>query len=89
MKLDRDTVLSPAPAFGERIRELRAAKSLTQRELAEAVALRTIGYGRGFSFTYLSKIENRLRRPSKVAIYQLAKVLGADVDELLGLAGRA
>jgi len=61
---------------------------LTQRELAEAVALRTLGYGRGFSATYLSKIENRLGRPSALVIAQLAHVLGVEADELLALAGR-
>lgn len=82
--------MKSAPTFGERVRELRAAKNLTQRELAEAVAARLLqsDEGRGFDFTYLSKIENDRMLPSAVAINQLAQVLGADVDELLALAGR-
>jgi transcriptional regulator with XRE-family HTH domain len=36
----------------------------------------------------LSKIENDRMRPSAAAITQLAQVLGANLDELLSLAGR-
>lgn len=77
--------------FGQRIRELRKAKNLTQRELAERVASRLKeGDGRGFDVTYLSKIENdKLSPPSTMAIMQLAKELDADSDELLALAGKA
>ena len=77
--------------FGQRIRELRKAKDLTQRELAERVASRLKEADRrGFDVTYLSKIENdRLPPPSTVAIMQLAKELDADSDELLALAGKA
>lgn len=75
--------------LGQRIRELRGIKNMTQRELAEAVARRLRNEdGRGFDFTYLSKIENDRMRPSSVAIAQLAEVLGADLDELMALAGR-
>jgi|SRR5215813_7286350 len=77
--------------FGQRIRELRKAKGLTQRELAERVAAGLKEEDRrGFDFTYLSKIENdRLPPPSTAAILQLAKELEADSDELLALAGKA
>ena len=67
--------------FGERIRELRKARNLTQRELAEKV---------GINFTYLSKIENSKipqgQFPREVKIRQLAAALDADTDELLLLA---
>lgn len=67
--------------FGQRIRELRQAKQLTLRELAEKV---------GVGFTYLSKIENhKLEKghaPSEKLIYKLAVELDADEDELLLLA---
>jgi transcriptional regulator with XRE-family HTH domain len=77
-------------AFGQRLRELRKARNLTQRELAERVATRLKEEDRrGFDFTYLSKIENdRMPPPSKAAILQLAIELEADSDELLYLAGR-
>lgn len=76
--------------FGERLRELRLAKHLSQRDLAEKVAARLRDEDRrGFDFTYLSKIENnRLPPPSTAAILQLAAELEADSDELLALAGK-
>lgn len=67
--------------FGERIRDLRKAKNLSQRGLADKV---------GVSFTYISKIENEKLDfgdyPSEDLIRKLAKSLGADADELLLLA---
>jgi HTH-type transcriptional regulator, competence development regulator len=67
--------------FSERIRELRKAKNLSLRALAEAV---------GVSFTYISKIENEKLDfgdyPSEDLIQKLAAALGADEDELLLLA---
>ena len=83
--------MGKAQTFGQRVRELRLTKNLTQRELAERVAARLKEEDRrGFDFTYLSKIENdRLPPPSVPAILQLAAVLGADSDELLALAGKA
>jgi transcriptional regulator with XRE-family HTH domain len=76
--------------FGQRIRRLRKANNLTQRELAERVAAGLHQEGRGFDVTYLSKIENdRLPPPSTAAILCLADVLDADSDELLALAGKA
>ena len=67
--------------FGDRIRELRKAKALGQRALAEKV---------GVSFTYVSKIENEKLDfgdyPSEELIGKLAKALDADKDELLLLA---
>lgn len=77
--------------LGARVRELRLAKQLSQRELAEKVAARLRDEDRrGFDFTYLSKIENdRLPHPpSAAAIMQLAAELEADSDELLSLAGK-
>lgn len=67
--------------FGNRIRELRQAKSLTLRDVAKRVKV---------TFTYLSKIENQKLSfgefPSDDLILRLARVLGADPDELLLLA---
>jgi transcriptional regulator with XRE-family HTH domain len=67
--------------FGEKIRELRLAKALGQRALAERV---------GTSFTYISKIENEKLDfgdyPSEAMIHKLAEALDADEDELLVLA---
>jgi len=67
--------------FGERVRELRRAKSLSQRALGERV---------GVSFTYVSKIENErldfAAYPSEALIRKLSKALKADEDELMLLA---
>jgi transcriptional regulator with XRE-family HTH domain len=67
--------------FGERVRDLRKAKDLSQRELAEII---------GVNFTYLSKIENGkldfASFPSEDTIRKLAKALDADEDELLLMA---
>jgi len=67
--------------FGQRIKELRKAKGLGQRAVAAQV---------GINFTYLSKIENDkvdfAAFPSEETIRKLAKVLEADVDELLLMA---
>jgi transcriptional regulator with XRE-family HTH domain len=69
--------------FGKRILELRTAKNLTQREVADKI---------GINFTYLSKIENdKLQQdtfPGEDTIKKLAEALGANEDELLLLAQR-
>jgi transcriptional regulator with XRE-family HTH domain len=77
-------------SFGSRVKELRKAKNLSQRELADRVAARLKAEdGKGFDFTYLSKIENdRTDPPSTAVILQLAAELEADTDELLALANK-
>lgn len=68
---------------GQRIRELRKSRNLTQRELADRV---------GINFTYLSRVENdRLdddQTPREETLQRIAKALDADPDELLLLARR-
>lgn len=64
--------------FGQRLRELRNHKSLTQRELADKI---------GISITYLSKLETgALPPPREKTILALADILDADQAELFGLA---
>ena len=64
--------------FGQRLRELRKSKGITQRALADKV---------GISFTYLSKIENGAMQPPRgKTITDLANALDTDADELFGLA---
>lgn len=64
--------------LGQRIRNLRMQRSLTQRALADQI---------GINFTYLSKIENdKLQQdqsPKEETINKLAESLGADRDELM------
>lgn len=66
--------------FGERVRELRKERGLSQRELAAQS---------GIDFTYLSKIENaRMEPPSEKVILNMAEALDTDPDELTLLAGK-
>jgi PAS domain S-box-containing protein len=69
--------------FGKRIRELRQAKGLTQRDLAKKA---------GISYAYVSKLETGSMSPPRHKVIQsLAKILGAterETDELFGLAGK-
>lgn len=66
-------------SFGQRIKELRRARGLSQRALAAQA---------GLDFTYLSKIENdRLEHtPSIRMIQDLARALEVDELELMDLA---
>ncbi len=64
--------------FGDRLRELRIAAHLSQRELARRVEI---------DYTYLSKIENgRVGPPSEAVLnklaYALADALGHDATDL-------
>lgn len=67
--------------FGQRLRELRKERDLSQKKLAELVEI---------NFTYLSKIENErldfAQFPSEELICKLASALKCDEDELLILA---
>lgn len=66
--------------FGQRLRELRRKKNLSQRDVAAKVDI---------DFTYLSKIEvGSIAPPSEGVIKRLAQVLGADEDALINLAGK-
>jgi tetratricopeptide (TPR) repeat protein len=59
--------------IGRRLRRLRLARGLTQRELAAPK----------YTHAYVSTIEAGRRRPSRNAVEHLAEKLGVDVDELL------
>lgn len=69
--------------FGNRVRDLREARKLTQKELAERL---------GVSVSYISKVENEKLHfgdfPSEKFIHKLATELEADEDELLLLSDR-
>jgi HTH-type transcriptional regulator, competence development regulator len=69
------------PTFGERIRNLRKARGLTQREFAEQLRI---------DFTYVSKIENGRNDipPSEQLITRMAVLFGVEANELLALAGQ-
>ncbi len=69
--------------FGQRVRELRQSRGLTQRELAGKA---------GISYAYVSKLETgSLPPPRHRVIVSLARTLGAteaEADELFGMAGK-
>ena len=69
--------------FGERVRELRVQRGLTQQAVAEQVQV---------SVSYISKVENGKLHfgdyPSEKFIHKLASELDADEDELLLLADK-
>lgn len=70
----------PSETFGRRIQRLRRELRLTQRQVANEL---------GLDFTYLSKLENdRGEPPGEETVRRLARVLGADEEELLALAGK-
>jgi len=60
--------------FGEKVRELRTKKGLSQEELAELSGLHR---------TYISSLELSKRNVSLVNIHALAKALGISPDKLL------
>jgi transcriptional regulator with XRE-family HTH domain len=62
------------PSVGDRIREIREIKKLTQDQLAEKAAM-----SKGF----LSEIENGKRNVSSEYLLRIANSLGASVDYLL------
>ena len=72
--------------FGQTIRQLRRARRLTQRDLAE----RLQALGLKADFTYISKIENdRLEvLPSEALIRGFAQILETDAEAFLELAGK-
>lgn len=74
------TMMSMNQSFGQALRDLRRAKGVTQRGLAEKV---------GVDFSYISKIENdRLRPPAADTIVKICEALEAQPDALLALTGK-
>lgn len=59
--------------FGERLRDLRRAKDLSQEALSKKA---------GFDRTYVGKIERGEKSPSLHTIRELAKALDVNISEL-------
>ena len=62
------------PSVGDRIREIREAKRLTQDKVAEVT---------GISKGFISDVENNKRNVSSEYLLRIANALGASVDYLL------
>lgn len=60
--------------FGQKVRELRIKKEISQEELAELSGLHR---------TYISSLELGKRNVSLINIFALAKALGVTPDKLL------
>ncbi len=65
--------ISPQKAFGNRIRELRQAKGMTQEDLADRC---------GLFRTYMSRIETGKANPTLTMIHALADSIGVPVQAL-------
>ena len=63
--------------FGDRVRELRKARQLSQEELAHRA---------GVHRTYLGSIERGERNPSLKNMTAIAEALGVSLSELFSLA---
>jgi HTH-type transcriptional regulator, competence development regulator len=69
-----------ATTFGGRLRQKRLEKKITLRKFADMI---------GVSSTYLSQVEQgRYDPPTADRVTQIAKILGEDADEWIGLADR-
>jgi transcriptional regulator with XRE-family HTH domain len=60
--------------FGQKVRELRTKKGISQEELAELAGLHR---------TYISSLELGKRNVSLINVFALAKALGVTPDKLL------
>ncbi|MDZ7290665.1 MAG: helix-turn-helix domain-containing protein [candidate division KSB1 bacterium] len=66
--------------FGQALRDIRRAKNLSQRELAQKT---------GVDFSYISKIENdRLPPPAADTIVKICEILDVPPEQLLALTGK-
>lgn len=61
------------PVFGNRIRELRKARGLSQEEL---------GHRANLDYRYVGGVERGERNPSLISITRLANALGVPLSEL-------
>jgi transcriptional regulator with XRE-family HTH domain len=61
--------------FGERLREVRLKRNVTQQSLAESA---------GMSLTYISNMEHGLKVPSLTTIIRIAVALDCKVMDLVG-----
>jgi transcriptional regulator with XRE-family HTH domain len=73
-------MVSRKEKFGAFIRREREAKEIGLREMAKKI---------GVSPTYLSKVErDEFSPPTEDRVKAIAKIIGQDADDLLGMAGR-
>ncbi|WP_394217566.1 helix-turn-helix domain-containing protein [Halobacillus trueperi] len=71
--MDRKREAEVKQIFGQRLKEIRLDKELSQEELA---------FRSDFDRTYISAIERGLKNPSLITIERLAEALDVDTDSL-------
>lgn len=64
------------PSFGEKLRNLRLSRDLSQGDLAKCI---------GKSISMIGLYENSSRMPSYETLIRIAKVFGVTTDYLLGV----
>lgn len=62
---------------GDKVRQLRIAKGMTQKELSERLELEAVYVCRGS----VSRLEDCQRTVTDFELYSLAKILGVSVEE--------
>lgn len=62
--------------IGERIREIRKSRGLTQKELGERL---------GLSYQSIAQWENNLRKPKSETILKIATALGVRYEDIVGI----
>lgn len=62
-------------SIGERMKEIRIEKGLTQRQIADSI---------GVTYQHISQYERGLRTPKMNTIRKIAEALGVDVWEIIG-----
>lgn len=77
-KLSVEEVL-PMVDLGEKLKELRIEKKLTQRQAAKQI---------GVTASVISAYENGIRQPSYEVLIKLSLLYNASCDYLLGVSGR-
>jgi transcriptional regulator with XRE-family HTH domain len=77
----RENDLAVDFSFGQKLKELRISKKLTQEDLAKALNLK---YGTNFNKGMISKWENDKEEPRISSVRYLAHFFNVSLDELLG-----
>ena len=71
---DRMPKKTPCPAFGAIMRRLRRVKDLTQDEIAARLEIAP---------SYVSRLENNVKKPSVEMLFRVADALDVPVGEII------
>lgn len=76
-----ESMTTPSPTLGERIKQLRLDAGLSMRALAEKAGLKSVAF--------VSDVERGFRNPSPEVLAAFAKALEVSLDDLRGYDHRA